>query len=94
MPVVALQRILLTCSPPLGDVTGKLPATHVTLFVWRLMQQAQKEEKEDPISWMYESYLDGLWEERRALIMRLRQIEKVLVQSGRLAEESLPRRQR
>lgn len=37
-------------------------------------------------------WLDGLMQEREALILRLRQIERPLVAAGRLKGESLPRR--
>lgn len=54
----------------------------------------QPSDRTSPSSYMFELWLDAQEEERRAIIMRLRQIERVLIKCGRLSEESLPRRER
>lgn len=60
-------------------------------------QRADGEQPSDrgsPSSYMFELWLDAQEAERRAIIMRLRQIDRILVECGRLSEETLPRRER
>lgn len=58
-----------------------------------LVERPPQEEKEER-SWVHDLWLDSIEVERRALIMRLRQYDKILIASGRLSEETLPRRER
>lgn len=51
-------------------------------------------EKEECGETVWQEWLDDLTVQRDTLIMRLRQVEKVLVRYGRLKKETLPRRWR
>lgn len=67
------------------------------MTVRRLLPRKEEPEDEQPPdvgALMLADWLTALEGERDAVIMRLRQIERILIKYGRLPEESLPRRVR
>ncbi len=61
---------------------------------WRLLKRGEAHEPPDVGALALADWLTALEGERDVVIMRLRQIERILVKYGRLPEESLPRRVR
>jgi len=61
---------------------------------WRLLKRGEAHEPPDVGALSLADWLTALEGERDVVIMRLRQIERILVKYGRLADETLPRRVR
>jgi len=61
---------------------------------WRLLRRGEAHEVPDAGALALADWLTALEGERDVVIMRLRQIERILVKYGRLADETLPRRVR